>query len=333
MSQQRSQLIDGQGRVIDYVRLSVTDRCDMRCVYCMAEKMQFMPHSELLTLEEMVLVGEALVELGVSRIRVTGGEPLVRRNLVSMLSQLSALPGLDELLITTNGASLVEQASALKAAGVNRLNISLDTLDEAQFKAITRVGKLSDVLNGIDAALAANFDRIKINAVIMRNHNEQQILPLVDYAVSKGLDISFIEEMPLGEISSHDRGATLMLSDEIQARIESRYSLQPSSYKTGGPSRYWQVEGQETRVGFISPHSNNFCSTCNRVRVTAQGRLLLCLGQENSVDLRELVRNHPGDKHVLREALQEAMLIKPKNHQFDQPDKAILIRHMSHTGG
>ncbi len=333
MSQERSELIDGHGRVIDYVRLSVTDRCDMRCVYCMAEKMQFMPHSELLTLEEMVHVGEVLVELGVRRIRITGGEPLVRRNLVSMLSQLSVLPGLDELLITTNGASLVEHAAALRAAGVTRLNISLDTLDEAQFKAITRVGKLSDVLAGIDAALAATFDRVKINAVIMRNHNEQQILPLVDFAVSKGLDISFIEEMPLGEISSHDRDATLMLSGEIQPQIESRYSLQPSGYKTAGPSRYWQVEGADTRVGFISPHSNNFCSSCNRIRMTAQGRLLLCLGQENSVDLRALVRSHPGDKAVLREALVAAMQVKPKNHEFDQPGKAILMRHMSHTGG
>ncbi|GGO76570.1 cyclic pyranopterin monophosphate synthase [Marinobacterium nitratireducens] len=328
-----AQLIDGFGRRIDYVRLSVTDRCDFRCVYCMAEDMTFLPRARVLTLEEMALVGRAFSELGVRRIRLTGGEPLVRRDILELVQSLGRLEGLDELTMTTNGSQLRRFAGPLRDAGLNRLNISLDSLDPVRFASLTRRDRLAQVLEGIDAAIAAGFERIKLNAVILNGRNDDEILPLVEYARSKAIDISFIEEMPLGAISEHDRSATFCSSDEVLARINERHALAPSTETTGGPSRYYRMADSAIRIGLISPHSHNFCASCNRVRVTAEGRLLLCLGNENSVDLRALLRRHPGDLTRLKSAIVEAIGRKPKHHWFDDPDQPQVLRFMNMTGG
>ncbi len=267
------QLIDDFGRQVDYVRISVTDRCDFRCVYCMAEEMTFLPRESIMSIEEIHLVARAFVELGVSRIRLTGGEPLVRRGLVDNLHHIGRLKGLDELLITTNGSQLVRHAKALKNAGVKRLNVSVDSLDEDKFKAMTRTGKLPQVLQGINAAIEEGFERIKINAVVMRGSNDDEVLDLVEFARDKAIDIAFIEEMPLGTIESHDRAVTYCSSDEVREIIEQRYPLTHNPQKTAGPSRYYSMLNHGTRVGFISPHSHNFCGDCNRVRVTVEGRV------------------------------------------------------------
>ena len=328
-------LIDKFGRQVSYVRISVTDRCDFRCVYCMDEEMTFVPRSEVLSLEEIQLLSETFVELGVSKIRLTGGEPLIRSNMLSLCESLGALEGLNELVMTTNGSQLVKYAPGLKAAGIKRLNISLDTLDARQFKELTRTGELATVLAGIDAALAQGFERIKLNAVILKGRNDQQVLPLVQYALEKNIDISFIEEMPLGVISEHSRAETFCSNDELFALISSQLDLRPLDIKakTSGPSDSYQVVGAKTRIGFISPHSHNFCGDCNRVRVTAEGRLLLCLGNEHSVDLRTVLRNHPNDKTKLKQAIIAAMDLKPKQHEFDHSNEPQIIRFMNMTGG
>jgi len=329
----RESLIDNFGRHVNYVRISVTDRCDFRCVYCMSEDMQFVPRARILTLEELAQIATAFVELGVERIRITGGEPLVRRNVVKLMSDIAALDGLRELTMTTNGSQLPRLAVPLREAGVARLNISLDSLDPQLFREITRTGELSQVLAGIDAARAAGFENIKINAVILKNRNHHEVIPLVDYASSRGMDISFIEEMPLGEISDHDRAEAFYSSDEIRADLASRYTLVATTEVTGGPSRYYRLSETGTKVGFISPHSHNFCDTCNRVRLTAEGRLLLCLGQEHSVDLRQVVRAHPGDMERLKDAIRGSMAIKPQGHEFNLHEKPLIFRHMNATGG
>ncbi len=328
-------LIDKFGRQVSYVRISVTDRCDFRCVYCMDEEMTFVPRSEVLTLEEIQLLSEVFVELGVSKIRLTGGEPLVRTNVLSLCQSLGALQGLQELVMTTNGSQLIKCAKSLKEAGVRRLNISLDTLDSVKFKELTRTGNLASVLSGIDAAIKQDFERIKLNAVILKGRNDQQVLPLIDYALSKGLDISFIEEMPLGSISEHIREETFCSNDELFELISRHYSLIPLDIKakTAGPTAAYQVAGSNTRVGFISPHSHNFCGDCNRVRVTAEGRLLLCLGNEHSVDLRSVMRTNPGNKELIREAIIAAMDLKPQQHEFDHSNDPQIIRFMNMTGG
>lgn len=327
-------LSDRFGRVVNYVRMSVTDRCDFRCVYCMSEDMQFLPRADILTLEELAFIGRAFVELGVTKIRVTGGEPLVRRNVLHLLQDLGALPRLDELVLTTNGSQLTRMAADLKAAGVKRINVSLDSLDAERFRRLTRTGELDTVLAGIDTALAAGFERVKINAVILKNRNHDEVFNLVRFASERGMDISFIEEMPLGSIGDHhDRAEAYYSSDEIRADLSAHYELIPTTETTGGPSRYYRIEQTGTRVGFISPHSHNFCATCNRVRVTVEGRLLLCLGQEHSVDLKAVVRSHPGDLQRLKRAIREAMEIKPKGHDFDLTVKPVIFRHMSVTGG
>ena len=328
-------LIDKFGRQVSYVRISVTDRCDFRCVYCMDEEMTFVPRSEVLSLEEIQLLSETFVELGVSKIRLTGGEPLIRSNMLSLCESLGALEGLNELVMTTNGSQLVKYAPGLKAAGIKRLNISLDTLDARQFKELTRTGELATVLAGIDAALDQGFERIKLNAVILKGRNDQQVLPLVQYALEKNIDISFIEEMPLGVISEHSRAETFCSNDELFALISSQLDLRPLDIKakTSGPSDSYQVVGAKTRIGFISPHSHNFCGDCNRVRVTAEGRLLLCLGNEHSVDLRTVLRNHPNDKTKLKQAIIAAMDLKPKQHEFDHSNEPQIIRFMNMTGG
>ncbi|MDA0824813.1 MAG: GTP 3',8-cyclase MoaA [Proteobacteria bacterium] len=326
-------LIDTFGRRINYVRISVTDRCDFRCVYCMAEDMTFLPRAKILTLEELAQISRAFVELGVEKIRVTGGEPLVRRNVVKLLGDIGKLPGLRELTITTNGSQLPRLAKQIRAAGVKRLNISLDSLDPELFRRITRTGELSQVLNGLDAAREAGFDKIKINAVILKNRNHHEVVDLVQFAGSRGMDISFIEEMPLGVIDDHNREESYYSSDEIRRDLARKFTLVPTTEVTGGPSRYFSVAETGTKVGFISPHSHNFCDTCNRVRLTAEGRLLLCLGQEHSIDLRQVVRTHPGDTEKLKQAIRDSMSIKPHGHDFNLQEKPLIFRHMNATGG
>lgn len=328
-----STLIDPFARLIKYVRLSVTDRCDFRCVYCMSENMQFLPRDRVLTLEEIARIGKIFARLGVETFRLTGGEPLIRRDLPWLVEQLARH---SEVVMTTNGARLDQLAAPLKQAGLLRLNISLDTLNERQFHELTRTGHLKDVLKGIDAAQHAGF-AIKLNAVIMKGRNDDQILPLVNFAQSRGLDISFIEEMPLGAINEHSRQLTFMPSDDIRQIIDNEICLIPSKYSTAGPSRYWQIESEtssqkNTRIGFISPHSHNFCGDCNRVRVTSEGRLLLCLGNEQGTDLMPLLRESADDAAIVAR-IQNALTLKPEMHHFDLNDTPQIVRFMNMTGG
>ena len=326
-------LVDRFGRHVTYVRLSVTDRCDFRCVYCMSEDMIFLPRAQILTLEEMAELGRAFVELGVRKIRITGGEPLVRKNVLWLLEELGRLPGLKELVLTTNGSQLEKLAPALKEAGIKRINISLDSLQAERFRRITRVGDLDKVLRGIHAAQTAGFERLKLNAVILKNRNHDEVVDLARFALGNGMDISYIEEMPLGTIGEHDRAEAYYSSDRIRADLERHFTLLPTAETTGGPSRYYRIPGHDSRIGFISPHSHNFCGACNRVRVTAEGRLLLCLGQEHSVDLRQVLRAHPGDRERLRQAIIRAMELKPQGHDFNLQTQPVILRHMNLTGG
>ncbi|MFK8018923.1 MAG: GTP 3',8-cyclase MoaA [Pseudomonadales bacterium] len=326
------QLTDRFGRTVDYVRLSVTDRCDFRCVYCMAEDMQFLPRKEILSLEEIGRIANAFTDLGVKKIRLTGGEPLVRKNVVKLVEQIAAAPGLEELNITSNGSQLTRYAGPLKQAGVTRLNISLDSLREDRFHAITRTGHLQQVLDGISAAQAAGFERTKINAVILNGRNDDEIIDLLEFCIKNSLDISYIEEMPLGLIDEHDRALTYCSSDTVRNIIGERYALSNSSANTAGPSDYYKIEGSTIRVGFISPHSHNFCHLCNRVRVTVEGRLLLCLGNEHSVDLRSIMRGGASDQE-LRDTIVDAMELKPERHYFDLNDEPQIVRFMNMTGG
>ncbi len=328
-----SQLVDRFGRQVTYVRLSVTDRCDLRCLYCMAEDMAFVPHKQILTLEELARLGRCFSELGVVKLRVTGGEPLVRRNVVWLFEQLGVLPGVRDLTLTTNGTQLARHAAGLQAAGVTRINISLDTLRPERFHAITRLGDLNKTLTGIDAALAAGFQRVKLNAVILKGRNHDEVPDLVRFAAARGLDISFIEEMPLGSIGDHDRTAVYYSSDAIRRDLARHWELIPTTESTGGPARYFRIAGGDTRVGFISPHSHNFCGDCNRVRVTAEGRLLLCLGQEYSIDLRRALRANPTDDARVKQAIVGAMSIKPRGHDFALNGHPLILRHMNATGG
>jgi GTP 3',8-cyclase len=326
-------LVDRFGRHVTYVRISVTDRCDLRCVYCMSEQMTFVPRAQVLTLEELALVARAFIDLGVTKIRITGGEPLVRRDVLWLFRAIGRLPGLRELVLTTNGTQLARFAADLRAAGVKRVNVSLDSLQPERFRRITRFGDLAKVLEGIDAALGAGFDKVKLNAVILKNRNDNEVCDLVAFAVERRMDLSFIEEMPLGVIGEHDRGEAYCSSDEIRAALGRRYMLVPTTETTGGPSTYFRIPGTETRVGFISPHSHNFCGSCNRVRVTTEGRLLLCLGQEHSADLRRVVRGYPNDLERLKQAIVGAMAIKPKGHDFRLQGAPVILRHMNVTGG
>lgn len=328
-------LVDGFGRQIRYLRLSVTDRCDFRCVYCMEEDAEFVPRSEVLSLEEMRLLAQVFVGLGVRKIRLTGGEPLVRSQVTELCRMLSGIDALDELVMTTNGSQLARLAPQLRKAGLQRLNISLDTLRPERFRSMTRTGSLAQVLSGIESASKQGFDRIKLNAVIMRNRNEDELFDLVDFARARGFDISFIEEMPLGEIREHRRDESFISSSELRARLAQRFTLLPVTAKhNDGPSRYFAIEGGESRVGFISPHSNNFCGDCNRVRVTAEGRLLLCLGNEDSLDLRAILRSgHADVSGELRRRIVEAMQLKPERHHFSNAGEPQILRFMNATGG
>ena len=326
-------LTDRFGRRVSYLRISVTDRCDLRCVYCMSEETRFVPRARLLTLEEIACIARCFVELGVERIRVTGGEPLVRRNVVSLLSELSALPGLRELTLTTNATQLHRLAPQLRSAGVQRINISLDSLRPERFRALTRNGRLERVLAGIEAARRAGFRRIKINSVILRNRNHDEVVSLARFALEREMDIAFIEEMPLGSIHEHDRAEAHYPSDAIAADLSRAFTLLPTTERSGGPARYFRVAGFEGRIGFISPHSHNFCDQCNRVRLTATGRLLLCLGHEHSVDLRQVIRAHPIDDTPLKEVIVDAMALKPQGHRFELRGVPVVARHMNSTGG
>lgn len=328
-----NKLVDKFGRHIDYIRLSVTDRCDFRCVYCMTEDMTFLPRKQILTLEELYQVAKAFTELGVRKIRLTGGEPMVRTDLMSLVENLGALPGLEELLLTTNGAQLDKYAIPLREAGVNRVNISIDSLDSERFKRISRVGKLDKVLLGIDAAIEAGFERIRLNAVIMRGYNEDEVLALTDYALARNIDIAFIEEMPLGDASDHSREETTCSNAWVRSVIEEKYELLDSTVQTAGPSRYAKIDGYQSRIGFISPVTHNFCEDCNRVRVTVEGRLLLCLGNEHSVDLREILRAENFSSDILKAALIASMEIKPERHYFYDKDHEQPVRLMNMTGG
>ncbi len=326
-------LRDRFGRTISYLRLSVTDRCDMRCLYCMTPDVRFLPREQVLTLEEMARLGRALTELGVTKIRVTGGEPLVRRDVLRLFEQLGALPRLRELVLTTNGSQLARLAGPLKAAGVKRINISLDSLRPERFARITRTGRLEQTLGGIDAALQAGFARLKINSVVLRDYNHGEVPALARFALERDMDISFIEEMPLGVVGDHDRAAAYYPSDAVLRDLGEHFELIPTPENTGGPSRYYRVPGYRGRIGLISPHSHNFCASCNRVRVTAEGRLLLCLGQEHSMDLRRVLRANPGDDLPLKRAIIRAMDIKPAGHDFNLGVQPIILRHMNMTGG
>ncbi|MBU6951824.1 GTP 3',8-cyclase MoaA [Hahella sp. HN01] len=325
-----ARLIDRFGREVNYVRLSVTDRCDFRCVYCMAEDMTFLPREQILSLEELYDVGKAFVELGVRKLRLTGGEPLVRRNILELVEKLGRLQALHELTLTTNGSQLVKMAPDLRKAGVKRINVSLDSLNPDRFKELTRTGDLQQVLAGIDAAKTAGIERIKLNAVVLRGRNEDEVMDLVRYARAEKLDISFIEEMPLGAITEHNRQLSFVSSAELRERISQDYELFPCSENTGGPSRYYRMSDSGSRIGFISPHSHNFCNLCNRVRVTVEGRLLLCLGNEHSVDLREVLRGRPDQ---LKQAIVDAMAIKPERHYFNLEEEPQIVRFMNMTGG
>ncbi|MCK5901707.1 MAG: GTP 3',8-cyclase MoaA [Cocleimonas sp.] len=332
-SQNPKLLIDRFGRKVSYLRISATDRCDLRCVYCMSEEMQFVPREQLLTLEEMIRIGTTAVSLGVNKIRITGGEPLTRTGILQVFQALGKLEGLDDLTVTTNGSQLARFAQPLKDAGVSRINISLDTLQADRFKTLTRNGKIEKTLAGIDAAIKAGFKGIKLNAVILKHRNHDEILDLIQFVEHRQIDISFIEEMPLGLISEHDRGESYYSSDQIKADIRQQHTLTKSLNQTGGPSRYYQLNHGASHIGFISPHSHNFCDQCNRIRLTAEGRLLLCLGKEHSVDLRRIVRAHPDTQQPLRDALINAMALKPEGHEFSLTEQPVIFRYMNTTGG
>ena len=325
-------LVDSFGRTVTYLRLSVTDRCDLRCTYCMSEKMTFLPKSDLLDAEELEEVARTFIERGVTKIRVTGGEPLVRRNILDIMARLSKYlgQGLEELTLTTNGTQLAKHAEAFAELGVKRVNISLDSINPETFAHITRGGKLTQVLDGIAAAQSHGL-KIKLNVVVLKHDNAVEIPSLIAWAHRRDIDVTLIEAMPLGEIEA-DRFDQYIPLSVIRSDLEKQFTLTADSYRTGGPSQYWRVAETGGRLGFITPLSNNFCGGCNRVRLTCTGKLFLCLGQDDDADLREVLRTG-GD---LDAALTEAMTRKPKAHDFliDAPGKAPAVsRHMSMTGG
>jgi GTP 3',8-cyclase len=331
--QNSAKLIDQFGRVVDYIRLSITDRCDFRCVYCMSEDMTFLSRDEVLSLEECARIVKIFVGLGVSKVRITGGEPLVRKNAMWLFEEIGHLKALSQLVLTTNGSQLAKYAADLKRAHVKRINISIDSLQADRFKKITRTGDLNQVLNGLQMAKSVGFDGIKINTVLMRGSNDDEAADLVKFAIDNKIDISFIEEMPLGEVD-HARENTFVSNADTLKLLQQQFALLPSTETTGGPARYWRVANSNTKVGFISPHSHNFCESCNRVRITCKGELFLCLGQEDKVELMPLLRANPNDDAPIAQAILDSMRIKPKGHDFDlQRAKPAVVRFMSHTGG
>jgi molybdenum cofactor biosynthesis protein A, bacterial len=328
-------MIDPFGRRVNYLRVSVTDRCDLRCVYCMAEDMTFLPKGDILSLEELERLCGAFVRKGVRKIRLTGGEPLVRRNVMSLIGGLGALVrdgALDELTLTTNGTQLSRHAEGLVAAGVRRINVSLDTLDARKFAGITRWGRLEQVLDGILAARQAGL-AVKINTVALKGVNEDEYDRLVEWCGVHGFDLCLIETMPMGEIEGGRTDQYLPLS-RVRARLQERWTLADSDYTTGGPARYATVAETGRRIGFITPLTHNFCESCNRVRVTCTGTLYMCLGQEDAVDLRAPLRSSEGDQG-LDAAIDAAIARKPRGHDFviDRDARPAVPRHMSVTGG
>jgi cyclic pyranopterin phosphate synthase len=299
----------------------------------MSEEMTFLPRNEVLSLEECARLVKVFVALGVSKVRITGGEPLVRKNALWLFEEVGKLSGLDELVLTTNGSQLEQRAQALKNAGVRRINISLDSLNAERFRKITRVGELDKVLRGINAAKQAGFENVKLNTVLMRGVNDDEAISLVAFAIEQSIDISFIEEMPLGEVN-HTRDTSFVSNESTLQLLQNHYDLVSSAETTGGPARYWRVTNTSSKIGFISPHSHNFCESCNRVRITCKGELYLCLGQEDKIDLMPLLRNFPHNDTPLIEAILGSMKIKPKGHDFDISRTApAVVRFMSHTGG
>ena len=328
-------LIDPFGRAIAYVRISVTDRCDYRCVYCMSEDMNFLPKRDILSLEELDRLCSTFVSLGARRLRITGGEPLVRRNVMSLFHGLSrhlSAGTLDEVTVTTNGSQLARFASELADCGVRRVNVSLDTLDPQKFRQVTRWGDLSVVLGGIDAASAAGL-KIKINTVALKGFNDEEALDLVKWAHGRGFDLTFIEVMPLGDME-RERADQFLPLTELRARLEKSLTLVPSTYATGGPARYYDVKETGGRLGFITPLTHNFCESCNRVRVTCTGTLYMCLGQEDAVDLREPLRRSASNGPLM-DAIRAGIARKPKGHDFVIARSAApaVHRHMNATGG
>lgn len=328
-------LVDSFGRTITYLRLSVTDRCDFRCVYCMAEHMTFLPKRDLLSLEELSALCRAFMARGVRKIRLTGGEPLVRRDLLTFIRDIGGEigDGLDELTLTTNGSQLLRFATDLYAAGVRRINVSLDTLDDAKFAEVTRWGRLPQVLGGIDAAQAAGL-KVKINAVALRGFNDAEIPRMIEWAHARDMDLTLIETMPMGEIDGDRIGHYLPLS-ELRQELEQRWTLTDLPDQTGGPARYVRLEETGGRIGFITPLTHNFCESCNRIRVTCTGELFTCLGQPGSIDLRGPLRSE-GGMDAVHQAIDTAIAAKPKGHDFRIMDGEMtgqMDRHMSVTGG
>jgi len=328
-------MIDPFGRAITYLRVSVTDRCDLRCVYCMSEDMTFLPKQEVLSLEELERLCAAFIRLGTTKLRITGGEPLVRREVLTLFRRLGERlgNGLDELTLTTNGTQLAKHAEALFAAGVRRVNVSLDTLDPARFASITRWGRIDKVLDGIAAAKAAGL-HVKVNAVALKGVNEDEITDMLAWCGAHGHDLCLIETMPMGDIGGDRTDQYLPLS-LVRARLRQRWTLNETGYQTGGPARYFDVAETGTRVGFITPMTHNFCESCNRVRLTCTGTLYMCLGQDDAADLRRVLRVGASEDE-LDAAIQDAITRKPKGHDFiiDRRNPAPAVaRHMSLTGG
>ena len=331
-------LIDPFQRAITYLRLSVTDRCDFRCVYCMSENMQFLPKKELLTLEELDRLCTSFINLGVKKLRITGGEPLVRRGIMSYFQAMSRhleSGALDELTLTTNGSQLEKYAADLAACGVKRINISLDTLDERKFAEITRWGRLPQVLRGIDAAQNAGM-RVKLNAVALKDFNEDELITMAQFCAARDIDLTFIEVMPMGDIGNENRIGQFWSLNDLRATLAETYTLTDLTMRTGGPARYVQLEETGQKVGFITPLSHNFCESCNRVRITCTGEIYTCLGQEGKSDLRAPLRENLDDDGPLEDAIRAAIGLKPKGHDFDYSRQELggqMTRHMSHTGG
>ena len=330
-------LIDPFNRAITYLRVSVTDRCDFRCVYCMSENMNFLPKADLLTLEELDKMCSAFISQGVEKLRITGGEPLVRRNIMEFFESISRhlkTGELKELTLTTNGSQLHRFAEKLSEIGIKRINVSLDTLNEQKFSKITRWGRLSQVLKGIDAALAAGI-KIKINTVALKDFNEDELEEIVQWCAKRKMDLTFIEVMPMGDIGNENRLNQYWPLSDLRKKLSETWTLYDTDEQTGGPARYVRLNETGQKIGFITPMTHNFCESCNRVRLTCTGELYQCLGQEDQVDLRKILRNH-SDTEPLIQAIHNAISKKPKGHDFDYSRQSIsgqMTRHMSHTGG
>lgn len=331
-------LIDPFQRAITYLRVSVTDRCDFRCVYCMSENMTFLPKKELLTLEELDRMCSTFIGMGVEKLRITGGEPLVRRGIMTFFQGMSRhleTGALKELTLTTNGSQLEKYAQALFDTGVRRVNVSLDTLDEQKFADITRWGRLPQVLRGIDAAQKAGL-RIKINAVALKGFNEDELFSLTEWCADRDIDLTWIEVMPMGDLGNEDRIDQYWPLSDVRAKLAENYTLTELDERTGGPARYVRLEETGQKIGFITPLSHNFCESCNRVRMTCTGEMFMCLGQEDMADLRAPLRDHPDTQVPLEDAIRKAIGLKPKGHDFDYSRQKVdgqMSRHMSHTGG